>query len=56
MANFLRLKDNSDFIDNGLTMDQVVEVLKREKEAMADYKKGKLMAKSGKNILKEIND
>lgn len=43
------------FTEDGLTFDQELEVLRREKEAMKEYNEGKLAAKSGKEILKELN-
>lgn len=43
------------FTENGLTEEQEIEVLRREQEAVDQYRKGKLKAKNGKAFLKELN-
>lgn len=63
MTSFIKLtlteavrKEKKDmFTQNGLTEAEELEILKREKEALAEYKKGKTKAKSGRQILRELN-
>lgn len=43
------------FTANGLTEAEELEILRREKEALGEYKKGKSKAKSGRQILRELN-
>lgn len=43
------------FTENGLTEDQELEVLQREKEALCFLQQGKIRAKSGRRIIKELN-
>ena len=40
---------------NGLTEAEELEILRREKEAVAEIKKSKLKGKSGSQILRELN-
>lgn len=40
---------------NGLTEAEELEILRREKEFLAEYKKRKSKGKSGSQILKELN-
>lgn len=41
---------------NGLTEEEEREILRREKEAMADYRKGKLKPMSFKKLLKKLDE
>ena len=43
------------YTENGLTEEEELEVLKREKEMLDLYKNGKLKFKSAKEIIKELN-
>lgn len=40
---------------NGLTEAEELEILRREKESLAEYKKRKSKGKSGGQILRELN-
>lgn len=43
------------FTENGLTEVEELEILQREKEAIAEYKRAKTKPKSGQQILRELN-
>ena len=43
------------FTANGLTEAEELEILRREKEALAELKKRKSKGKSGHQILRELN-
>lgn len=43
------------FTANGLTEAEELEILRREKEAISEYRTGKSKAKSGRQILRELN-
>lgn len=44
------------FTENGLTEDQELEILRREREALKDYRAGKLKPKSAKDLFKELDE
>lgn len=43
------------FTANGLTEAEELEILRREKEVLADLKKHKIKGKTGHQILRELN-
>lgn len=55
LTEVARKEKKAMFTGNGLTEAEELEILRREKEAIADYKKGKTKVKSGRQILRELN-
>ncbi|MBI2464126.1 type II toxin-antitoxin system RelB/DinJ family antitoxin [Candidatus Peregrinibacteria bacterium] len=55
LTEIVRIEKKHIFTENGLTEDQEFEILSREKEIIEDYRQGKIRARSGKSILKELN-
>lgn len=55
LTEVVRKEKKHMFTENGLTEEQELEILHREKEVIEAYRSGKRKAKSGKSILKELN-
>lgn len=55
LTDFVRKEKKKIFTENGLTEEQELEVLERERDAILTYKKGQLKAQNGEDIIKELD-
>lgn len=55
LTEVVRKEKKAMFTANGLTEAEEFEILRREKEILAELKKGKPTGKTGYQILKELN-
>lgn len=55
LKEFIRQSKKQIFTENGLTLEQELEVLEREREGIEAYRAGKLKSKTARQILKELH-
>ncbi|GEM_PF-6513704 len=55
LKKIVREEKSKIFTENGLLPEQELEILVREREALEDYKKDRLVMKSAKQIIKELH-
>jgi len=55
LTEVVRKEKKEMFTANGLTEAEELEILRRDKEFLAEYKKRKIKGKSGNQILRELN-
>ena len=55
LKEMVRKEKSHILTENGLTADQEIEILEREKESVQAYRQGRLKPFSGSQLLKELN-